>query len=225
MNSAPGNYYKTGIVIPALNEAKTIGAIIASAFAYGMPIVVDDGSTDNTFELASSSGASVVRHSVNRGYDGALNSGFERALYLGCKYIITVDADGQHDPAILASFINELDKGADVVIGIRDKRQRLAEEIFAWVGYRNFGIKDPLCGMKGYRMAVYEELGHFDSYQSIGTELAIYAASSGKKISQIDIKTLEREDHPRFGKIFSANRVILRALWLSLFPSAGKQKQ
>ena len=209
--------HRIGIVIPALNEAGTVGAIVSSACQYGLPIVVDDGSSDETGKLAAAAGATVVRHAVNRGYDQALNSGFARAAELDCKYVITMDADGQHNPGILRLFLQALDDGADVVIGKRDRRQRLAEHVFAWLASAKWGINDPLCGMKAYRMEVHNELGHFDCYGSIGTELAIHAAKCGKKITQIEFKTRDRADAPRFGRRFSANMRILRALWLGLF--------
>ncbi len=213
--------HRIGIVIPALNEAATIGWVVSNASQYGVPIVVDDGSSDETGELATSAGATVVRHDVNRGYDQAINSGFARAEELGCEYVVTMDADGQHAPTILKAFMQALDDGADVVVGIRDRRQRLSEHIFAWVGSAKWGIRDPLCGMKAYRIAIYRELGHFDSYNSIGTELAIYAAKSGKRIAQLAVKTRERSDEPRFGRRYSTNKRILRALWLGVFPLAS----
>lgn len=212
--------HRIGIVIPALNEAATIEAVAAKASRYGVPIVVDDGSRDETGRLAVVAGASVVRHEINLGYDYALNSGFARADELGCEYVVTMDADGQYDPAVLHAFIQALDDGADVVIGIRDRRQRIAEHIFAWVGFAKWGIHDPLCGMKAYRIGVYKELGHFDSCNSIGTELAIYAATTRKRIVQMNVATCRRSDEPRFGKRYSANKRILRALWLNLRTSA-----
>jgi len=208
--------HRIAIVIPALNEKATIAAVVASASGYGTVVVVDDGSGDETGALAAAAGATVLRHDVNRGYDAALNSGFSRASEMNCAYVVTMDADGQHDPIRLLPFIRMLDEGADVVVGIRDRRQRLAEHVFAWMGARKWGIHDPLCGMKAYRMAVYRELGHFDAYASIGTELAIFAASSGKKIMQCPVQTYDRNDQPRFGRRFSANMRILHALWVAL---------
>jgi glycosyltransferase involved in cell wall biosynthesis len=207
--------HRIGIVIPALNEETTIGSVAFSASQYGVPIVVDDGSSDETGHLAKAVGANVVTHAINRGYDEALNSGLMRASELGCEYVITMDADGQHDPTILSSFISSLDEGADVVLGIRDRRQRLAEHVFAWVSFAKWGIRDPLCGMKAYRVKIYKELGHFDSYGSIGTELALYAAKNNKKIVQLPVKTRDRNDEPRFGRRYAANKKIIRALWLS----------
>jgi glycosyltransferase involved in cell wall biosynthesis len=204
--------HRVGLVIPALNEAASIGTVVSNAAAYGLPIVTDDGSTDRTGEVAAAAGATVVRHDVNRGYDQALSSGFARARELGCEFVVTMDADGQHDPAIVGSFLAALEQGADVVVGVRDRRQRIAEHVFAWVARRKWGIRDPLCGMKGYRVRVYDALGHFDSYNSIGTELAIFAAKRGMRITEVPVKTRDRVGSPRFGTRLSANRRIFAAL-------------
>lgn len=207
---------RVAIVIPALNEAATIAAVVAKARSYGVPVVVDDGSSDNTAELAVAAGAVAVCHFGNLGYDMALNSGFDRATQLGCSYIVTMDADGQHDPLLLDSFLTALDQGADLVCGIRDRRQRIGEVLFAWFAKWKWGIDDPLCGMKAYRTTLFAALGHFDSYGSIGTELAIFAARRGARIVQLPVKTRDRADQPRFGRRFAANRRILRALWIGM---------
>lgn len=206
---------RIAIVIPALNESATIADIVEAAGRYGVPIVVNDGSTDDTAELAKQAGAVVVSHDRNRGYDTALNSGFKKAVALGSEVIITVDADGQHDPSLLQKFIDQIEAGADVVVGIRSRRQRFAEHIFAWYASLRFGIEDPLCGMKAYRMAVYQALGHFDSYGSIGTELAIFASKKGCRLSQIPFEVRERKDQSRFGQALVGNCRIIRAIALS----------
>ena len=208
--------HRLGVVVPAFNEANTITSVVEAVCRYGVPIVVDDGSSDETAKLAAISGATVVSHGVNKGYDKALESGIVKADEIGCEFVVTIDADGQHDPESLHRYLELLDAGADVVIGIRDKRQRFAEHVFAWVARVKWGICDPLCGMKGYRIDVYRKLGHFDSYGSVGTELAIFAAKRGMKIAQLPVKTCDREDAPRFGSRFSANRRILCALWNGL---------
>lgn len=207
---------RIGVIIPALNEANTVATVVAAASRFGQPIVVDDGSRDNTGERAKEAGATVVRHAVNRGYDQALNSGFARASELGCEYVVTVDADGQHDQTILGAFILALDNGADVVVGVRDHRARMAETLFAWVTTVRWGIRDPLCGMKAYRIGVWRELGHFDSYSSIGTELSLFAAATRKRMAQVRVRTRSRSGAPRFGARFVANRRILRALWIGM---------
>lgn len=208
---------RIGIVIPALNEAATIAGVVEAAGIYGVPIVVDDGSTDATAELARQSGAVVVSHEKNRGYDAALNSGFKKAAELGSEVIVTVDADGQHDPSLIQKFIDAVDAGADVVVGIRSRRQRFAEHLFAGYATLRFGIKDPLCGMKAYRAAVYEALGHFDSYGSIGTELMVFAAKKGCRLSQVSFDVQERKGQSRFGRVLAGNYKIIRAMMLSIW--------
>lgn len=205
---------RIGIVIPALNEAATIAAVVERVREYGQPIVVDDGSRDATAELARGAGAQVVTHAVNRGYDGALNSGFARAAELDCQYVITIDADGQHNPEQLREMIAHLEQGNDVVLGVRDRFQRIGETIFAKCARMLWRISDPLCGMKGYRIGLYRKLGHFDSFQSIGSELAVRSVAAGCKFVEMPVITRDRADAPRFGRVMSANRRILRAMFI-----------
>lgn len=207
---------RVGIVIPAFNEGETIGKVVLKCREYGVPIVVDDGSSDRTCEVSHQEGAEVVCHGANRGYDAALNSGFIKASELQCKYVITIDADGQHDPELLGKVAALLEHDADIVIGNRDQRQRFAELCFGMLTKFLYGISDPLCGLKGYRMKVYDALGHFDSYDSVGTELALFAVRSGYLLRQIPITVHERHGSPRFGRKLNANYKIFRAMWLSL---------
>ena len=205
---------QVAIVIPAFNEESTISNVVQSVTQYGVVIVVNDTSTDKTEQMAEGAGAILVNHKENKGYDGALNSGFAKAKELNCDIVITFDADGQHNEEYIQEYIDLLEQGFEVVVGVRNKFQRISEHIFSWVATRRWGIKDPLCGMKAYRICVYSQLGCFDSYSSIGTELAIYAAHKNIKIAQQPIEIKDRQDKPRFGGGFSANMVILRALWM-----------
>jgi glycosyltransferase involved in cell wall biosynthesis len=206
---------RIGIVIPALNESATIAGIVKAVAIFGVPIVIDDGSTDNTAALALRSGAVVVSHGKNCGYDSALNTGFKKAAELGSEVIITVDADGQHDPSLIQKFIDAIDAGADIVVGSRSRKQRLAEHLFALYSRLRFGIKDPLCGMKAYRTVVYSALGHFDSCGSVGTELMIFAAKHDYEIAQISFEVRERQGQSRFGQVLSGNYKIFRAMLLT----------
>ena len=206
--------YKIAIVIPAFNEEATIFDVVQSVKEYGAVIVVNDASTDNTEQEAIRAGAVMVNHKKNKGYDGALNSGFIKAKELNCDAVITFDADGQHSLESIEEYIDLLEQGFAVVIGIRNRFQRVSESIFSWVAVRRWGIEDPLCGMKAYHIDVFDQLGFFDSYKSIGTELSIFAAHQNIKIAQHPIKIKDRQDKSRFGNMFSANINILRSLWL-----------
>ena len=206
--------YKIAIIIPAFNEEVTIFGVVQSVRGYGEVIVVNDASTDETEKIAEKAGAILVNHKNNKGYDAALNSGFVKAGELNCDVVITIDADGQHNHRSIKEYIDLLEQGFKVVVGVRSKFQRVSEYIFSWISIWRWDIKDPLCGMKAYRVDVFNQLGYFDSYSSIGTELAIYAAHKNIKIAQHPIKIKNRQDKPRFGNMFSANINILRSLWL-----------
>lgn len=207
---------RLGIVIPAFNEEASIAAVVSACRPLGLPIVVDDGSTDRTAEAASAAGAEIVRHAENLGYDGALNSGFALAAARGCEFVVTIDADGQHDPALVAVFLQRLDSGADLVVGIRDHRARVTERLFGWLTMLRFGLIDPLCGLKGYRMSLYNALGHVDSFGSVGTELTIHSLRRGCRLEQIPINVRPRAGLSRFGQRLRGNFIIARALLLTL---------
>ena len=116
------------VVIPALNEAATIASVVARAKAFGTVIVVDDGSSDHTAACAAAVGATVVSHQRNAGYDGALQSGFVAASSIGAEIVVTLDADGQHDPDMLLQALKPIHDGrVDLVIGQRDVLPPVAE--------------------------------------------------------------------------------------------------
>lgn len=207
---------RVAIVIPAFNEAATISAVVKASREYGQPIVVNDYSQDGTAQLAETAGAVVVSHKINQGYDAALNSGFSEAARLQYDFILTLDADGQHDPELLKLFIDQLDSGASLVLGVRSAKARISEHIFAIYTRIRYGVLDPLCGLKGYRRDLFESVGYFDSYKSIGTELMLRAVSSGKVFKQVHFQVRDRADAPRFGRLISANFRILRALYVWL---------
>ena len=207
---------RVAIVIPAFNEAKTIKSVIEDVIQFGNPIVVDDGSTDNTSERAIEAGAIAVKHNINKGYDQALSTGFLKAFEIGAQIVITFDADGQHDSKMIPQYLKYIDEGYDLICGNRQTKQRLGETIFGLFTYFLYGIKDPLCGMKGYKISLYQQLGHFDSYNSVGTELALFAIKNKFKYKELDLYTSLRLDRPRFIDMFGGNYKIFRSLILSL---------
>ncbi|MDB4110554.1 glycosyltransferase family 2 protein [Amylibacter sp.] len=204
--------FKTAIVIPAFNEGATIGRVIKLACKYGTVIVVNDASTDNTNIEAIKMGAVLVNHTCNKGYDEALNSGFLKANELRCDAVITFDADGQHSHELLPVYIDLLKKGVRLVLGVRPKKQRVSETVFAFYTRLMFGWNDPLCGMKGYNMSLYTNRGYFDSLESIGTELAFFGVYSKLEFSEVNIPEIKRQDTPRFHSTYTANLKIIKSL-------------
>jgi glycosyltransferase involved in cell wall biosynthesis len=108
-------------VMPAFNEERTISDIIKNTRKYVDEVVmIDDFSSDRTSEIAKKAGATVLRHKENRGLGGALRTGFDYALKNKADIIITIDADGQHDPDEIPKFIEKIQSGYHFVLGTRD---------------------------------------------------------------------------------------------------------
>lgn len=120
-------------VIPAFNEAASIAAVVELVKQYAQPIVVDDGSSDETAKLAKGAGAIVVSHHKNLGYDAALQTGLFKAIELQYTHAVTLDADGQHHPEDIERFKSLLLDGADLVVGARDRHQRFSETVFSLI--------------------------------------------------------------------------------------------
>ncbi len=204
------------IVVPAFNEARSIAQVVKAFAPLGDVVVVDDGSSDGTAGLAEAAGATVFRQPTNKGYTAALAAGLGLAIKAGKQFAITADADGQHAPQYVAAAASILAKGADVAVGVRDRHQRISEVIFSVVGRLRWGIADPLCGIKGYRLGHLATLRTLDSYESVGTELVVRAAARRWKIDQFPVRTLPRQGKSTFGHGMRAEARIIRALWLGL---------
>jgi len=118
MPSATGT---TWIIVPAYNEAARIARTLQALLPhYPNVVVVDDGSRDTTRQTAHDAGAWVLRHEVNSGQGAALQTGLDFALRQGAEYLVTFDADGQHDPEDIAKLLAPLVKDeADVALGSR----------------------------------------------------------------------------------------------------------
>ncbi len=132
------------LVMSALNEAESIQDVIADvpASVCGLRVVlvvVDDGSTDGTASVAQKSGATVARHADNLGQGEGLRTGFAVATALGAEVVVTMDADGQHDPAQLADLVDPvLRDEADYVQGSR------------WLGHYDDSGGARHVGIKGF---------------------------------------------------------------------------
>jgi glycosyltransferase involved in cell wall biosynthesis len=206
--------YRIAIIIPAYNESETISQVVRSVIEYGDVIVVDDASTDDTKKNACKEGALVVSHSDNLGYDAALNTGFREADKKMFFAVVTFDADGQHPAKALKKYKHQLlVNKVDLVLGVRPNTARFSEWVFRLYTKMKFKWNDPLCGMKGYSMKMYRDKGVFDSYNSIGTELALFGVTKGYKYCEINLPIFKRLDKPRFSSVIKSNILILKALY------------
>lgn len=118
------------VVIPAFNEQAMIGKVLRAVPSrvgvyFVKVIVIDDGSEDKTYQEAKRAGAVVLRHPINCGLGTALATGFTYAKSHGAQVVVTLDADGQHNPKDISKFVKVLDSsGGDVVIGSRIKSRK-----------------------------------------------------------------------------------------------------
>ncbi|WXG44789.1 MAG: glycosyltransferase family 2 protein [Promethearchaeati archaeon SRVP18_Atabeyarchaeia-1] len=128
------------VAIPAYNEEKSISSVLLKSKMYATLIVVcDDGSHDGTSRIAKASGAIVVRHEANLGYGAALSTLFESARRIGPDVMLTLDADGQHNPADIPKLAEPILKGwSDIVIGSRFLSNAGEERL---PPYRKVGIR------------------------------------------------------------------------------------
>ena len=128
--------FKIAILIPAYNEANTLGEVIKKTSIYGDVIVVDDGSEDNTYDIAKNNNVTVLQNVKNLGYDSALNVGINYIIKNNYEYLITFDADNQHQSFQLESFIKLITTNKyGAVIGIRSKVNRVSEFFFNYFFY------------------------------------------------------------------------------------------
>ena len=128
-------------LVPAHNEAAAIERVVAGAGQHVRVLVVDDGSSDDTAALAEAAGATVIRQSPNQGKGAALRAGFAAALAGGADAVITLDGDGQHDPAEIPAFLGAHARrstgGApsELIIGRRDfGRMPPVRRLANWLG-------------------------------------------------------------------------------------------
>jgi glycosyltransferase involved in cell wall biosynthesis len=126
-------------LIPGYQEGLRIAAVVEGARRYLPVIVVDDGSTDDTAAQAESVGATVLVQRPNAGKGAALRAGFRHALQHGAAAVVTLDADGQHDPSEIPAFLAAFEAtGAELIIGRRDfgsmpAIRRLSNTLGGWV--------------------------------------------------------------------------------------------
>lgn len=203
------------VVIPCHNEAATLEAVLRRAAGHGALLVVDDRSSDGSAAIAQACGAQVLASS-RPGYDGALETGLRRAFEDGYRFVVTMDADGEHDPEVLADFDRAFRNGADLVCGYRRRPQRAAEYLVAGVANARFQVRDLLCGMKGYSRPVLERFFASGLPLSINMTPTILWRRLGGAHAQVKVTGTLRTDAPRFGRALRANWAILREFNLAM---------
>jgi glycosyltransferase involved in cell wall biosynthesis len=196
---------KTYIILPAYSESKVIKEVIQSIKKEGYKniIVVDDGSNDNTYEQAKSTGVITISHPINRGKGAATQTGIDAAKLLNADIIVTMDSDGQHDPKDIKKLVKPiLDGKADVVIGSRmlntkDMPQsRIAmNKIANIVTYIFFGIMvtDSQSGLRAYSKKAYNSVYTYMDRYEFESEMLGQIKNANLKIKEVPIKVIYTE--------------------------------
>jgi glycosyltransferase involved in cell wall biosynthesis len=190
------------VLIPALNEQETIGRVVSEiprtirGVGRVEVIVVDDGSDDFTSDRAWAAGVDhVARHPGNRGLAAAFNRGTTEALRRGADIVVTLDADGQHDPAFIPKLVGPILAGtADVVVGARplaDPTQgspvrRAGNRVGSWMARRALGVT--LSDFtSGYRAFSREALMHLHVVSTFTYTLDTLIQAAGKRLRVTEI--------------------------------------
>lgn len=186
------------IVIPAFNESKIIASLIEEIKQEGFNniVVVDDGSLDDTSFVAKTTNCHVLRHIINRGKGAATQTGLDAAKLLGAQIVVTLDADGQHDPKEIIKLVEPLQKDeADVILGSRllDKHnmpflKQIVNHAGNLVTYFFYGlyVSDSQSGFRSYNKKALD---------SIKTKFDRYEFES-EVISQIKLNNLRHKEVP-----------------------------
>lgn len=192
------------ILIPAFNEELSIQNLLENALHYFPVLVVDDGSTDQTADLARAVGARVLSQHPNQGKGAALRAGFNSAIESGYEAVITLDGDGQHDPSEIPTFIDCFIKShADLIIGRRDfTKMPIVRRVANTIGRLSFSwalgqtIYD---NQSGYRMVSRRLLNALVSSEESGfefeVEMIVTCILSKFILEWVPIRTIYADEH------------------------------
>lgn len=193
--------------IPCFNTESTIGEVVSRAMKYvDLVMVIDDGSTDNTAQVAEAAGAAVVSHRNREGYAEGIKTSFEVAKTSAAEILVTLDGDAQHNPdeiqKVLAPILKD---GADIVIGSRflpHGKEGEAIELTDMPRYRRFGItvitwlfnlgsrvkvSDTQSGFRAYSRRVLESCHPTERGMGISVEMLIEARQKNFLIREVPI--------------------------------------
>lgn len=192
---------RTVVVMPALNAEGTLGPVV-KGLKKSLPdayiIGINDGSEDGTGALLRSLCDRAIEFPANRGKGAALRIGFAEALELGCTEVVTIDSDGQHDPAFAPSVLAALDT-CHIAIGTRDltgeqmpKHRRMANFLSTTATRLVSGgaVTDSQSGFRGIRREVLEEIHARGERYEFETDFIIRAARAGFCITNVPISTI-----------------------------------
>lgn len=205
------------VAIPAFMAARTIGDVIRRAQALGVAVlVVDDGSTDGTGDVARTCGVTVLAHPVNEGKGRALKTAFDHLFAQGYDAVVTIDADGQHPPEELPKLLAAWRDGADLVLGTRNhlygamgRVRRASNGTSSWLISQVAGTSLPDCqtGFRLYTRRLIEAIGFPEPRFEAESAVLVRAVRKGFRVAGVPVR-LDKAD----GRATSHYRPIVDSL-------------
>lgn len=200
------------VIIPAYREQGRIGTVVREVKGYiDSVVVIDDGSPDKTADEAATSGAVVVKHDINSGKGVALESGFEWAYKKGYKFLITMDADGQHAAEDLPAFLSAYNDGEyDVIIGNRmwgsedmPLVRRITNKIMSWLLSRRMKqyVPDTQSGYRLYACKVIKDIKCRSLRFNAESEILLILAAKNVAIGAIPIKVIYGDEKSKINPL------------------------
>jgi glycosyltransferase involved in cell wall biosynthesis len=210
-------------IIPAYNEAGPIKAVITSLMRYaGTILVVDDGSTDGTAQVAREAGAEVVRHGARRGKGVAIRTGLAALEGRPHRYVLMIDADGQHDPEDVPALVEAAEsRGYDLVIGDRALGPELSgtvryytnivgcNTLSRWIGE---DLLDSQSGFRLVRASMLEGLELDARGFEIETEMLLKLCRRGARLGHARVRSIPPSRKSRLRPVRDVTRICLSAL-------------
>ena len=197
----------TAAIIAAYNEEAHVAQVITDTKAHvDEVIVVDDGSSDETYTKAKNAGATTLRHVINLGKGAAVRTGCDYALEQGHDHFILLDGDGQHDPQEIPRLKKHL-KTHDIVFGMRkkDKNMPALYKIGNWglttISQVLFGIavRDTQCGYRAMSADAYKKIRWDSSDYGMESEMIVRAGVAGLTHKEIIVRTIYHDRHKGTG--------------------------
>jgi hypothetical protein len=188
------------VLIPAYGERLTVGAVVAGARRHGPVLVVDDGSIDGTEAVAREAGAEVLRHARRLGKAQALRSGIAAARARGATHVVTLDADGQHDPDDVPALLAAVAPRTIVVGGRLADASAVAPERLDAIRVAGFfacwasglRIQDTQSGFRVYPLGVFDVVPTYRGGFVFETEILLAAAARGWTVREVPVRSLPR---------------------------------
>ncbi|MEW6101835.1 MAG: glycosyltransferase family 2 protein [Candidatus Omnitrophota bacterium] len=219
----------TCVIIPTYNEAKEIGRLVSEIKLLGQEVVViDDGSSDNTAQIARKNGAVVFENPHNRGKGASLIKGFCYAAEKQFDAVVTIDGDGQHLTQDIPYFMNVAKYSqSGIIIGNRMKKTKnmpmlrfLTNKFMSWLISKiaRQKIPDTQCGFRLIKKEVFDKIRLCTSKYETESELLIKGARAGFKIESIPIKSIYRQERSYINPLIDTVRfirMVIGELWTS----------